>query len=133
MRILTCFLPPTDGKATVAGYDVLEQSLGRQVLAEGSPGEFHLGKLAAPFIVVLGRVGIDSLVDAPMHRQVGLLVALDPVLIEYTTLPMTETLFTFLLVLLVAVGAQSRQSGHCRQRWVEIRKAARDPRRNEGR
>jgi ABC-2 type transport system ATP-binding protein len=27
MRVLTCFLPPTDGKATVAGYDVLEQPL----------------------------------------------------------------------------------------------------------
>jgi ABC-2 type transport system ATP-binding protein len=27
MRMLTCFLPPTSGSATVAGYDVLEQSL----------------------------------------------------------------------------------------------------------
>jgi ABC-2 type transport system ATP-binding protein len=27
MRMLTCFLPPTSGGATVAGYDVLEQSL----------------------------------------------------------------------------------------------------------
>ena len=27
MRILTCFLPPTDGTATVAGFDVLEQPL----------------------------------------------------------------------------------------------------------
>jgi ABC-2 type transport system ATP-binding protein len=27
MRILTCFLPPTEGKATVAGFDVLEQPL----------------------------------------------------------------------------------------------------------
>jgi ABC-2 type transport system ATP-binding protein len=26
MRVLTCFLPPTAGKATVAGFDVLEQS-----------------------------------------------------------------------------------------------------------
>src|ERR1700730_10318840 len=26
MRILTCFLPPTFGTATVAGFDVLEQS-----------------------------------------------------------------------------------------------------------
>jgi ABC-2 type transport system ATP-binding protein len=26
MRILTCFLPPTEGKATVAGFDVFEQS-----------------------------------------------------------------------------------------------------------
>jgi ABC-2 type transport system ATP-binding protein len=25
MRILTCFMPPTEGKATVAGYDVFEQ------------------------------------------------------------------------------------------------------------
>jgi ABC-2 type transport system ATP-binding protein len=27
MRVLTCFLPPTEGKASVAGFDVLEQSL----------------------------------------------------------------------------------------------------------
>src|SRR5450755_4978475 len=27
MRILTCFLPPTDGTATVAGFDVLEQPM----------------------------------------------------------------------------------------------------------
>ena len=26
MRMLTCFLPPTSGTATVAGFDVLEQS-----------------------------------------------------------------------------------------------------------
>jgi len=27
MRVLTCFLPPTEGKASVAGYDVMEQPL----------------------------------------------------------------------------------------------------------
>src|SRR5215467_2650833 len=27
MRMLTCFLPPTSGTATVAGFDVLEQSM----------------------------------------------------------------------------------------------------------
>jgi ABC-2 type transport system ATP-binding protein len=27
MRVLTCFFPPTSGKATVAGFDVLEQSI----------------------------------------------------------------------------------------------------------
>ncbi len=27
MRVLTCFLPPTEGKASVAGFDVIEQSL----------------------------------------------------------------------------------------------------------
>ena len=27
MRVLTCFLPPTAGKASIAGFDVLEQSL----------------------------------------------------------------------------------------------------------
>src|SRR5512133_250429 len=25
MRVLTCFLPPTEGKASVAGFDVIEQ------------------------------------------------------------------------------------------------------------
>ncbi|HUQ95284.1 MAG TPA: ABC transporter ATP-binding protein [Bryobacteraceae bacterium] len=27
MRVLTCFLPPTDGKANVAGFDVIEQPM----------------------------------------------------------------------------------------------------------
>jgi ABC-2 type transport system ATP-binding protein len=27
MRVLTCFLPPTDGRASVAGFDVMEQPL----------------------------------------------------------------------------------------------------------
>jgi len=27
MRMLTCFLPPTSGRATVAGFDVLEEPL----------------------------------------------------------------------------------------------------------
>lgn len=27
MRVLTCFLPPTSGKASVAGFDVLEQPI----------------------------------------------------------------------------------------------------------
>src|SRR5271167_3610913 len=27
MRILTCFLPPSEGSATVAGFDVLEQPM----------------------------------------------------------------------------------------------------------
>src|SRR5512135_516533 len=27
MRMLTCFLPPTEGTATVAGFDILEQPL----------------------------------------------------------------------------------------------------------
>src|SRR5512140_746741 len=27
MRVLTCFLPPTSGKANVAGFDVLEQPM----------------------------------------------------------------------------------------------------------
>src|SRR5205807_6365080 len=27
MRIVTCFLPPTEGTATVAGFDVLDQAM----------------------------------------------------------------------------------------------------------
>src|SRR5437879_12115431 len=27
MRVLTCFLPPTEGKVTVAGFDVIEQPI----------------------------------------------------------------------------------------------------------
>jgi hypothetical protein len=45
------------------------------------------------------KLGLGSL-----SAIAGGLVALDPLLIEYTTFPMTETLFTFLVVLLVAVA-----------------------------
>ena len=37
MRVLTCFLPPTSGKASVAGFDVLEQSLEVQELSAICP------------------------------------------------------------------------------------------------
>ena len=61
----------------VADPHVLEQPLGGQVLAEDGPGQIHSGKLLAPILVVLGRVDVDGLVDAAVHRQVGLLVALE--------------------------------------------------------
>ena len=63
---------------TVANPDVLlEQALDGQILAEDSPGKVHLGKLSVPIHVVLGRITVNGLVDAPMHRQVALLVALE--------------------------------------------------------
>ena len=39
MRILTCFMPPTEGRATVAGYDCLEQSMDvkRRIGYSGNP------------------------------------------------------------------------------------------------
>lgn len=40
------------------------------------------------------------------------LVAVDPLLIEYSTQPMTETLFTFLSVLLLLLLCRQRQSRH---------------------
>jgi hypothetical protein len=52
----------------------------------------------------------------------GGLVALDPLLIEYTTFPMTETLFTFLVVLLVAVAAPANDGRT--GRTAEVRAAA---------
>jgi|HubBroStandDraft_6_1064221.scaffolds.fasta_scaffold55705_2 hypothetical protein len=60
-----------------------------------------------------------------MGRQLGLaswslvaaiLVALDPLLIDYTTFPMTETLFTFLVALLVKVAAPAASEKASRRR-----------------
>jgi len=39
MRMLTCFLPPTSGTATVAGFDVLEQPL--ETVELSGPGGRH--------------------------------------------------------------------------------------------
>jgi hypothetical protein len=53
----------------------------------------------------------------------GGLVALDPLLIEYTTFPMTETLFTFLVAIFVAV-AMPRRSEAVGRRPAILRAAA---------
>lgn len=54
------------------------------------------------------------------------LVALDPLLIEYTTFPMTETLFTFLVALLVAVATPngSKPVNQSQTQWPTLLRAA---------
>ena len=42
MRILTGYMPPTDGTATVAGYDVVEESLGRACGEFLTPRSAHM-------------------------------------------------------------------------------------------
>src|SRR5712692_7204798 len=55
----------------------LKQAFGREVLTEGTPGQFFLGKLMAPIAVVLGRINVNGFVHAAMHREVGLTVAVE--------------------------------------------------------
>src|SRR5262249_49363486 len=61
----------------VADPHVFEEPLGCQVLAEGGPGEVRAGKLVPPVLVVLGRIGIDGFLRAPVDGHVGLLVAFE--------------------------------------------------------
>jgi hypothetical protein len=61
---------------TIADPDLrLEQAFGREVLAERSPRQVVVRKLSPPVLVVLAGIDIDSLLLAPMHGEVGLLVA----------------------------------------------------------
>ncbi len=57
-----------------------------------------------------------------MSTVAAALVALDPLLIEYTTFPMTETLFTFLVALLVTVATPNRSKAV--ERWQTTLRAA---------
>src|SRR3974390_2043349 len=58
MRMLTCFLPPTSGSATVAGFDVLEQPLEvrRRIgyLPEVPP--LYLEMRTAEYLEFVGRI-----------------------------------------------------------------------------
>src|SRR5450432_4449684 len=58
MRVLTCFLPPTAGTATVAGFDVLEQPMEvkRRVgyLPETPP--LYLEMSAAEYLAFVGQL-----------------------------------------------------------------------------
>jgi hypothetical protein len=53
----------------------------------------------------------------------GTLVAFDPLLIQYTTFPMTETLFTFLLTLLVNAAVKPLDGGTDIRSWPLVRSA----------
>src|ERR1700742_4773 len=63
MRVLTCFLPPTAGKITVAGFDVLEQPMEVKkrigYLPETPP--FYPEMEVAEYLSFVGRLkGVDS-------------------------------------------------------------------------
>jgi hypothetical protein len=54
---------------------LVEQTFGREVLAECPGAGLDLWSLTRPDLVVLGRVGVDVLVPTAVHAQVGLTVA----------------------------------------------------------
>jgi ABC-2 type transport system ATP-binding protein len=70
MRMLTCFLPPTSGKATVAGFDVLEKPLEvkRRIgyLPETPP--LYLEMRTAEYLTFVGR--IKGLSGAELAKRV---------------------------------------------------------------
>lgn len=70
MRILTCFMPPTEGKATVAGFDVLEKPIEvkRRIgyLPEAPP--LYPEMEVHEYLAFVGRLkGISS---SDLHRRV---------------------------------------------------------------
>lgn len=86
MKILTCFIPPTAGKATVNGFDVMEQSLDvrRSVgyLPEHNP--LYLDMYVKEYLEFIGglhkigniRKRVDEMIDITglsieQHKQIG--------------------------------------------------------------
>lgn len=71
MRMLTCFLPPTSGRATVAGFDVLEKPLDvkRNIgyLPETPP--LYIEMRTAEYLTFVGR--IKGLRGAELAQRVG--------------------------------------------------------------
>src|SRR5439155_14423753 len=65
----------TDPESVPDVNGILDETLRREILAEGSPGEVHAWKLGAPERVMLGRIDIDGLVGAAVNGEVGLPVA----------------------------------------------------------
>src|SRR4029079_16741804 len=55
----------------------LDEPFNRQVFAKRSPSEFRARELLAPPRIMLGRIGVDRLIDATMDGQVRLLVAVE--------------------------------------------------------
>jgi ABC-2 type transport system ATP-binding protein len=67
MKILTCFIPPTSGEASVCGFDVLEQSVDvrRKVgyLPESNP--LYLDLYVKEFLEFMGAIQHKSAVGSP--------------------------------------------------------------------
>jgi len=62
----------------VSDPDVLfKKPLGREVLSERSPREFHPGKLSTPILIMLEGINVDGLLQTAVHGKVGLPVALE--------------------------------------------------------
>jgi len=58
---------------TVTDLDIsLHDPLNREVLAERSPPQIHLWKLSTPEFIVLGRIGLHSLLGTTVYGEVGL-------------------------------------------------------------
>src|SRR5260370_25871952 len=64
----------------------LVETLVRKVLAEHSPGKFHLRQLMLPVLVVFGWIGIDCFARAAMNRKIGLPVTVEVKGSEYHTI-----------------------------------------------
>src|SRR5262249_27130913 len=64
-----------DSEAVADAHVLVEQTFGREVLAERARAELELWSLGRPELVVLGRVCVDGLVPTAVHAQVGLTVA----------------------------------------------------------
>ena len=56
---------------------VLEDALGRQILAKRSRRQVRPLQLAPPEVVVFARIDVDGLVATAMHREIGLSIAFD--------------------------------------------------------
>ncbi len=88
MKILTCFIPPTAGKATVNGFDVMEQSIGVRksvgYLPEHNP--LYLDMYVKEYLEFIGglhklsniKKRVEEMVDitglsVEQHKQIGAL------------------------------------------------------------
>ena len=68
-------LSGADAKPVANQHVVFTEAFGREILAEHAPWQRHIRKLALPIRIVFRRIGIDRLVLAAVHRQIGLTIA----------------------------------------------------------
>jgi hypothetical protein len=63
---------------TVTDLDIsLKDPFSREVLAERSPPQLHPWKLSSPVFIVLGGIGVHSLLGTTVYGEVGLPVAVE--------------------------------------------------------
>jgi hypothetical protein len=62
----------------IADSDVrLEQPFRREVLTECAPRQIRRRQFSTPVLIVLAGIGVDSLVRATVHGEVGLFIAVE--------------------------------------------------------